>query len=306
MKIWKVIIGTICIAAGVAMFVFGEINNNNANNLLKDAKANIIHIDNIDNVNPANEQKLVHINGLATTDEILSDNIFGIDVNALCFVRDVQYYQWVEKKDTWQEKDNKGNQKTVYDYSHKTVWVSEPVNSGEFHESFGHQNYCYMKIPNEKQRAKNVCVGAYHLNDRLLEGMDSLEAVNFHYDDQYANVIKEQIKRYFGEKVNVEVSTGKIFMGTGTSKRPHVGDMKITFTSTLPSEVSIIAKQSGNTFVPYYASGDSIFHISRGIKSQTQIIENIEKENNTALWCSRIIGIVLVVIGVLLFIFNKK
>ena len=53
-----------------------------------------------DKVDTANDGKLVHLTGLATTEDVLEDNDFGISANAIKLKRAVQMYQWKETKKT--------------------------------------------------------------------------------------------------------------------------------------------------------------------------------------------------------------
>ena len=48
-------------------------------------------------VESANEGKLVHLSGLATTTETLRDDIFGLEATALRLKRNVEMLQWKEK-----------------------------------------------------------------------------------------------------------------------------------------------------------------------------------------------------------------
>ena len=57
-----------------------------------------------DKVDAQNEGKLVHLTGLATTDEILADPVFGISDKAIRLDRDVEMYQWHEKREDKEEK----------------------------------------------------------------------------------------------------------------------------------------------------------------------------------------------------------
>ncbi len=51
-----------------------------------------------DAVDPANEGKLVHTVGLATTTETIRDEMFGIEANAIRIKRVSEMFQWKEDK----------------------------------------------------------------------------------------------------------------------------------------------------------------------------------------------------------------
>lgn len=50
-----------------------------------------------DSVDPANEGNLIHFIADATTDEVLTDEMFGIETRALRLRRTVEMYQWEEQ-----------------------------------------------------------------------------------------------------------------------------------------------------------------------------------------------------------------
>ena len=49
-------------------------------------------------VAPGNEGRLVHVTGMAETDETLADSEFSVAVNAIKLRRKVEMYQWQEKQ----------------------------------------------------------------------------------------------------------------------------------------------------------------------------------------------------------------
>ncbi len=66
------------------------------------------------NIDDVNEDHLVYACGEASSDEILSDEEFGIEVNALKLKRKVEMYQWKEFTKTKKEKKLGGAEETTY------------------------------------------------------------------------------------------------------------------------------------------------------------------------------------------------
>ncbi len=67
-------------------------------------------------VDPANEGKLVHLSGLAQTDDVLKDSDFGISEKGIKLDRTVEMYQWVQKKKTKNKKKVGGKKVTKTTY----------------------------------------------------------------------------------------------------------------------------------------------------------------------------------------------
>ena len=68
------------------------------------------------------EGKLVHINNALRTNDVLSDETYGVSVQAVKLSREVEMYQWVEHRHT-REYDEGGvtRKETTYTYSEYTV-----------------------------------------------------------------------------------------------------------------------------------------------------------------------------------------
>ena len=71
-----------------------------------------------DKILPANEGKLVHVSGMQTTEDTLTDTVFGITIKGIRLEREVEMYQWKERSSTKSEKKLGGGVKktTVYTY----------------------------------------------------------------------------------------------------------------------------------------------------------------------------------------------
>ena len=91
------------ILVGLALFVAATVllwwNEGRAvktSKMLKAAETECVDVASVASLDPALEGKLIHATAVAKTDEILTDPTYGVSVNAIRLVRDVEYYQWVE------------------------------------------------------------------------------------------------------------------------------------------------------------------------------------------------------------------
>ena len=55
-------------------------------------------IGDISTANASLDGQLIHATGTASTNDQLSDDIFGIQTNAMAIVRSAEYYQWMENE----------------------------------------------------------------------------------------------------------------------------------------------------------------------------------------------------------------
>ena len=97
----------------------------------KEIAQNVVSIEN-NEVNAANEGKLVHLSGLAKTDDILRNTEFGVEQNAIRLKWNASIYQWVEKSHTKSKKKMGGSESAVTTYEYEKKWVDSPVDSSEF------------------------------------------------------------------------------------------------------------------------------------------------------------------------------
>ena len=77
-----------------------------------------------------------------------------------------------------------------------------------------------------------------------------------------------------------------------------MGDVRITFTKVMPAKVSIIAKQTGNSFTKFKAKNGKTFQtLVMGECPAEEIYEGAHSANTTMMWIFRILGIVMVISG---------
>lgn len=82
---------------------------------------------------------------------------------------------------------------------------------------------------------------------------------------------------------------------------PQVGDMRITFKVARPAEVSVIAKQVGNTFEPYAAkTGGTVELLQTGVHTADAMIQKAQADNKMITWILRFAGFILMFLGLTL------
>ena len=243
-------------------------------------------------VNAANEHKLVHMSGKATTTETLSDPDFLVAQNAIKLRRKVEMYQWEEKKKEEERKKLGGGSEKVTTYSYVKSWSAEPINSADFKES-GHDNPASMPFQSGDQTAGKVTLGAFTLSSPLVGRMDDYQKVAV--DDKNLAALPKALRS------KLKIADGAFYRGANPSA-PEIGDTRVTFSAVSPADVSVVALQAGNTFEAYHAqAGVDIEMLRRGIVGAQQMFEMALKENTILTWILRAVGWFMMFLGLALF-----
>ena len=254
---------------------------------LKEGAGNVVTIDS-ESVNAAYDGKLVHLTGKATTDDTLSDSQFGFSANAIKLRRNVEVYQWKEKKSTSSKKKVGGSKKTTTTYDYVKVWSKTPIKSNSFKKPSGHENPQTMPITENEQMAKVVTLGGFNLSKGLVGKVNAYE--NFPVADSTT------VPEIFSGKMTKY--DGGFYYGSDPLA-PSVGDIKLTFDVIKPLDVSVISKQMGSSFEPYLSkTGKKLEMIKAGTLSAEAMFEQAKKSNTMTTWLLRGLGFILMFFGI--------
>jgi hypothetical protein len=92
------LLGPALLTGAVYMLFWNEGEYINISHALDEAEPQVQRVENIAAPAPENEGKLVFMRGQASTTDVLRDETYGVEANAIVLKRSVQYAQWVEKK----------------------------------------------------------------------------------------------------------------------------------------------------------------------------------------------------------------
>ncbi len=121
-----------------------------------------------DQIDAAREGSLVHVTGLATTDEVLKDSQFGVEEKALKLNRLVEMYQWEEKSESKTTKNLGGSETTETIYSYNKTWSQNRIDSSKFKNQFEHRNPSMPGFGSEQFTASKITVGAFELGNNFV------------------------------------------------------------------------------------------------------------------------------------------
>lgn len=240
-----------------------------------------------ESVDPANVGKLIHVTGKADMSATLTDPVFGVSAKALKLSRNVEMYQWEEKTEKKTKDKLGGGTETVTTYIYNKGWSGKLINSSSFKKSTEHQNPGAMPYESAQQVAQEITLGAFVLSSSLVSKINNYEPFPVGGNTAIPETLKSKIK----------LSGSGFYVGADPAS-PQIGDTRIMFKVANPTEVSVIAKQNGKTFVPYATkAGGTIELLQTGVRTASEMIQKAQSENTMLTWILRLVGFVLMLAG---------
>ena len=236
---------------------------------------------------------MVYISGEAKPTTTISDAIFGVEVTQKTRLnRNVEMFQWVEEKSSKKEKQIGGGTKTVTTYNYNKKWTSSPQDSSSFNRPQGHTNPSMPYVSDFFY--SDVFLGAFALPTDMITGFPSdasLTSTIFDVNSIPTDNVLKAAK-------NVTKDGDGFYFGNSQFEAV-VGDTRVQYSAASGGLVSIIAMQSGNTFLPYRAkSGSSLYYIEMGTVSASTMFDKATDDNKTLTMILRIVGAVVMTIGI--------
>ena len=199
-----------------------------------------------------------------------------------------------------------GKEEITTTYTYKEGWSDRPVLSSEFHDpAYQKKNFVLTSADDESWQAEKVTFGAFQLNQYQIGAIHGDVPVELRLDSAKLVAMNKEcqqvIQRQFGGKSDsmklVHVAENTIYYGFSPSS-PAVGDVRVTWTKVMPANVTIIAKQTNNSFTSFKAKNGKTFQtLVMGTRSADEIYEGAHDSNHTWMWILRIVGILMVISG---------
>ncbi len=233
------------------------------------------------------EGRLVSVTAPLETSGTLGDPGFLKPGAYIRLWRTVEMFAWVEEKHTKTEKKTGGSEVTTTTYNYKKEWTDDPRPSSQFKHPEGHENPP-LPIEAKTYLAERANVGAYAVDlERIsLPGTTQLE------------LSPEKLDLPKGS--DYTLSGNFLFRGQGTMAEPKVGDIRLSY-HVLPSgkKVTAFGKLSGSELVPYLHKGEK--RLYRAIfGDRDEAIALMKQEYKIAGWAGRIIGFLMMWVGLLM------
>lgn len=271
-----IIVGILMIIGGISLLWWNEHNNVKNIKNVKEMRDQIIDVSSA-SIDDANEGKLIATSGkLDYNESVLTDDAFKVSATTPVLVRTVEVYQWVEESET-------NDDTTTYTY--KKEWSEKLIDSSEFNTPTGHENPVDVKYESERfETEETLKVGAFSLISNFKSMLSADKNV----------AIDETLELPEGYKIY-----NKYITNSADTASPVVGDMRISYTKSDYKEVSVLGKQIGDEIGDYTTKNNTnIKKIVKGTTNGTGMINDIESANKFSKWMFRILGTLLIVIGV--------
>lgn len=134
---------------------------------LKEGSSAVVSIS-AEDVDPANDGKLVHLTGQIETSGVLEDAIFGVTSEGIRLIRTVEMYLWDEEKKSETKKKLGGGTETVTTYTPVKKWSSSLIDSNSFHkENKNNSNPESMPYKSQNLSVSEAKLGAFDLPKSL-------------------------------------------------------------------------------------------------------------------------------------------
>jgi len=266
---------------------------------LQEAESVLVRVNDVSEVDPSLNGKLIHASAFADTKETLSDGLFGINEVAIAISRKVEYYQYEERTSTQTKDKIGGGQETVTTYTYEKQWSSVPVISERFSDpEYKSSNFTLTTIESKSERAKDVSFGGYRLPGFIISSISGFVPANAELTASEIAQWEQVVSPKTGDESDnqtVHVIGNVVYFGK-TPSSPSIGDLRVTLTKVMPADISIIAKVNGNTFEQFIASnGKTVSQVSMGIVSAESMFASAHSSNKMWTWILRFVGFFLVI-----------
>ena len=290
-----ILVGILLFVAGFPVLFWNEGRSVKTAKAIDEGEGACVAVESNEKVDPDMNGKLVHMTGRADTKDVLSDDTFGVSATAIRLSREVEMYQWIEESDTTEKKKLGGGVERKTTYTYKKDWSSDLVDSSDFREP-GHDNPSAMEFLSETRQASTVTFGAFRLNERQIDSIGAAQTFQFPADFT-CRVARVQMRGSTIFVPNAETRKNAL-NNRDVAAQPRIGDMRVTFRVVYPHDISVIAKQHGDTFVYYTAkNGRKLSYLHDGIADAADMFESARSSNSFITWILRLVGLLMMFFG---------
>lgn len=285
----NVFFGFILIIGSIILLFWNEGRAVKTEQSLKEGASAVVPVS-FEMKDPTNDNKLIHFTGEARTPSVLTDVDFGVGGNFLKLHRIVEVYQWEEKSKSTTKEKLGGGTETTTTYTYNQDWSDRMIDSSDFKESENHVNPKSKSHENMEWLAENVSVGAYEIPNDLLQALSGYQPLT---------ITSEMLKNLPDvTKAKIELTGNMIYLQASGSSTLQTGNTRVRYEHIIPQKLSVIAKQSGSTLVPYITkNGRSISMIQTGEHTASEMFEGALANNRVMTWVLRFVGTLLMFIG---------
>ena len=233
------------------------------------------------------EGRLISVTAPLETSELIGDPGYLKPGGYIALSREVEMFAWVEEKHTKTEKKTGGSEVTTTTYTYRQEWTDRPESHSSFKHPEGHENPP-LTVEAKTFLASRANIGAYAVDP---EGMSLPPKSPLELNPEKLDLPKNS---------PFVLDGNYLFKGRGSLSAPEVGDIRLSYRA-LPAgrKVTAFGKLSGSELVPYLHKGEKrLYRALAGTRDEA--IHQMKQEYKMAGWAGRIIGFLMMWIGLLL------
>ena len=294
-----------------------------------DEWAKIVQEATSDKIDPNLEWMEIHLYWETASDaEPLKDDTFWVTTDDLKLKRTVEMYQWYQDEDTdchdnlwWGEDCN-----TTYSY-HKE-WSENAISSSNFNQSSDHENPSNREYKSSERSKSPITLWAYTLAPIFVSKLTNYEPINLsnqniNIPENYREIVNQKAETneitsveennnsyLYGDSQNdtqennnqenttttsnerFHISENQIYIWKNINE-PAVWDLRITYSSVKPWNVSIVWKQMGNQISENTVKGRSINLLEQWNVSAADMFLHEQQANKRWTWILRFLWLFL-------------
>lgn len=284
--------GLFMIFGAIALLVWNEYNAIQTYRSLNEGESVVQSLSSAATVDSAYQGKLVHLVADVTTNDTITDSIFGVtpSPNTLKLERRVEMYQWVETSSTSTKTNTGGSTTTQTTYSYHKEWRSDLVNSGSFKDSASHRNPTSMPYSSQSFSAEPIFFGAFIIPRSMVGRISWYES--FDEPLQVSNITDAALRN-----ATQVVNMNTFYVGKDPFNA-QTGDIRVNYRVVRSQTASIVAQQMGNTFAPYPTkSGRSVSLLQSGTYSAEAMFQDARNSAKATVWILRFVGFLIMYFG---------
>lgn len=235
---------------------------------------------------------LVSVSGQLTAANLLGDDRYLVPGSFAAVTRQVEMYQWEEQTSSQTTNNVGGSSDTETTYEYVKEWSDVINDSSRFKIAEGHQNPTEMTLIGETVVAPDLKIGNFAVGSSALS-LPAMQPVTL---DSSTVVVSGNESVQNGSYVYVPTE------GQGDFTQPIVGDLRVSY-QALPAGISgtLFGQANGTTVDPYIGDNNvRLFRLFTG--SHDEAIRLMAGEYSASIWVLRVVGLLLMWIGMMLFI----
>lgn len=233
---------------------------------------------------------LIVTRGAITSQESFGDEFLKAGIFVALY-RVVEIFSWSQNTSSQSTKNWGGSETVETTYNYVKEWNSSPANSDNFKHPEDHKNPV-KKIQDFSKRVDTAMLGMYEVDIKNII-LPHLPKIVLNGDN---TTLAQGAQLILNEFIYLPSSS------ENTYENPGVGDVRIRYLAlNSGTTVTVFGKLDGKVIVPYQQKKNKLYQMF--LEPRAQAIESMHSEYSSLTWLLRLIGFVMMWVGLLL-IFN--